>query len=604
MAQIFSDVFHHTAIPINKFNIEVVNLFPQAINAVPRGILVNPNPMAQINQVPNDDTLTCLDLFCGCGGFTLGMQRAGFHVLAAIDFSPDAVATLRANLVEKQHPAIIPVAHALERDLTRFPPEELAELIGTQRLDVIVGGPPCQGFSTARQVDGANHGARIKDDPRRFLYREFLRYVKYFKVRAFVMENVLGIRTAVGGQYFTRVQNEARDLGYRVHAQVEDAWELGVPQKRRRQLIIGIRQDLPGYFLPQIKAAPRAEPRISLGAAICDLPVLRAGGGEDERDYHFARTTEHGSCHAGTTSNYLLNVIEVNRAAKLTNHVARPHSERDLRDFSRLREGENSATAMRDRGVHFEFPYDKSSFKDRYTRQSRSQPCSTIVAHLSKDGLMFIHPTQNRSLTPREAARIQSFPDWFRFPKARTHAFRLIGNAVPPLVGEAVGLQVKEFLATSYRIEGEASQTARPTIRLAVMSPNSVPSATTRADAAARLEYLANLSGYALRAIPNQAFLQGWRTLLALFPNLHPDNARDHGNNIEEVPVNPLGLPHFERTLTRRYTRSGWPVALASIGREALRRHARKQITLEQLYCIEGQGGSLMCESMSRVSAH
>ena len=90
-------------------------------------------------------------------------------------------------------------------------------------------------------------------------------------------------------------------------------------------------------------------------------------------------------------------------------------------------------------GVVFEFPYDKGSFKDRYTRQSRREACSTIVAHLSKDGLMFIHPTQNRSLTPREAARVQSFPDWFVFPVPRTHQFRIIGNAVPPLVAEVFG---------------------------------------------------------------------------------------------------------------------------------------------------------------------
>jgi DNA (cytosine-5)-methyltransferase 1 len=93
-----------------------------------------------------------------------------------------------------------------------------------------------------------------------------------------------------------------------------------------------------------------------------------------------------------------------------------------------LNEGENSKDAM-ERGVRFEFPYDKETFKDRYTRQHRNEPCSTIVAHLSKDGLMFIHPTQNRTLTPREAARVQSFPDWFEFPIARTHQFRVIGNA-------------------------------------------------------------------------------------------------------------------------------------------------------------------------------
>ena len=101
---------------------------------------------------------------------------------------------------------------------------------------------------------------------------------------------------------------------------------------------------------------------------------------------------------------------------------------------------------MRERGIEFEFPYDKTSFKDRYTRQSRWHPCSTIVAHLSKDGLMFIHPTQNRSLTAREAARVQGFPDWFCFPESRTQAYQLIGNAVPPLVAEAVGLAVRDFL--------------------------------------------------------------------------------------------------------------------------------------------------------------
>ncbi|MBK9137477.1 MAG: DNA cytosine methyltransferase [Verrucomicrobia bacterium] len=126
-----------------------------------------------------------------------------------------------------------------------------------------------------------------------------------------------------------------------------------------------------------------------------------------------------------------------------------PTAKRDLGDFARLKEGENSAVAMRERGVKFAFPYEKTKFRDRYTRQCRWQPCSTIVAHLSKDGLMFIHPTQNRSLTPREAARVQSFPDWFRFPAARTHAFRLIGNAVPPRVKALPPRNSKEMLLSS-----------------------------------------------------------------------------------------------------------------------------------------------------------
>ena len=538
--------------------------------------------------------LSFIDLFCGCGGFTIGMLRSGFRCLAAIDFNKEAVETLRANLSETPHPDWEPPKHALERDLTKYPPSELAELIGVNRVDVIVGGPPCQGFSTARQVDGANHGARLKEDPRRHLYREFLQYVGFFQPKVFVMENVLGLRSAAGGQYFTRVQKEARDHGYRVHAQIEDAWGLGVPQKRRRQLIIGVRLDQSGYFLPELKPAPRARPRTWLGTAIGDLPILRAGGGNDERDYDRSRRTEHMQQVGSAARDYLFKVLEIGRARKLTNHVARPHSERDLRDFARLKEGENSATAIRDRGVEFEFPYDKSSFKDRYTRQSRCRPCSTIVAHLSKDGLMFIHPTQNRSITPREAARIQSFPDWFRFPKARTHAFRLIGNAVPPLIGEAVGLAVKDFLAAcSSRLEESLFGGRNPKREGRDNSESVFAAVLTKEEAARHLERLAGLDRRSLRLLATADFLRGWHALLYLFPGLHPDNALDHGDGIEDVPTEQLGLPGFERQLDRRHARSGWPVALELLGREAWRRYQGAEISDEAFYCVEAQQASL-----------
>ncbi len=536
--------------------------------------------------------LTFVDLFCGCGGFTLGMQRAGFDCLAALDFNPEAIATLRQNLPT--------IPHVLERDLIQFAPAQLFELIKTKSVDVIVGGPPCQGFSTARQVDGANHGERLKEDPRRLLYREFLRYVDFFQPRLFVMENVLGIRTAAGGAYFTAVQKEARELGrahgkfgYRVHSQIEDAWELGVPQKRRRQLIIGVRNDLPGYFLPTLKPAPRAEPRTWLGAAIGDLPILRAGGGEDEREYDFERRDKHLRDGGDTAKNYLFKVLEIDKATKLTNHVARPHNERDLRDFALIKEGENSAIAMRDRGIEFEFPYDKSSFKDRYTRQSRWHPCSTIVAHLSKDGLMFIHPTQNRSLTPREAARIQSFPDWFRFPEARTHSFRLIGNAVPPLIGEAVGLAVKNFLkcCSSRR---EETQTDRHRLQINLRKNQSLlTSAATRTSAALELQKIARLDRRAMHALPKDEFLSGWRALLFLFPGLHPDNARGHGKDEEEWDADELLISRLGNDTGRRFVRTGWPVSLELIGREAWRRHDAQQLTDDELYCSESQRAGL-----------
>ncbi|MEK7686748.1 MAG: DNA cytosine methyltransferase [Verrucomicrobiota bacterium] len=560
--------------------------------------------------------LTYLDLFCGCGGFSLGMARAGFRCLAAIDSDPHAVSAYRTNLPE--------VAHVLEKDLTRFHPQDLEALLGAQRVDVIVGGPPCQGFSKVRQRDGSNSGPRMVHDHRRHLYRELLRYVEHFQPKVFVMENVLGIRVAAGGEYLTRVQKEARALGYRVHGQVENAYELGVPQKRQRQLFIGTRLDIPHYFPGELKPAPRArcetgrqpasdpglharravsggwtpsslagqDAQPTLWEAIGDLPPLETGQGENECEYDLERRQAHIQTFG---RRFLFDVLEIERAVKLTAHCARPHSDRDLRDFALLREGESSAVAMR-RGVVFEFPYDKENFKDRYTRQSRYGPCSTIVAHLSKDGLMFIHPTQNRSLTPREAARVQTFPDWFRFPELRTRAYRLIGNAVPPLVAEAVGLAVKEFLTNTCRSRREEAQTEMRNAECGMRNENQsllTSAPTSRHTAARELERLARLDRRALRALPREEFLQGWHALLFLFPGLHPDNALDHGDDIEEIPTEQLGLPGFERQLDRRHTRSGWPVALELIGREAWRRYERGELPDDEFYCVAAQRAGL-----------
>lgn len=524
---------------------------------------------------------TFIDLFCGCGGFTLGMQRAGFDCLAAIDFNAQAVDALRTNLKE--------VSHVLKKDLTEFSPEELSTLIGTDRVDVIVGGPPCQGFSTARQRDGSNHGTeRLKEDSRRHLFREFLRHVDYFQPRVFVIENVLGLRSAAGGQYFTAVQHESRILGkdkggpgYRVHSQIEHGVKLGVPQKRRRQLIVGVRADLPGYFPTDLKRPTRAPAGAMLGDAIGDLPVLAAGSGQHSATYDLTRRTVQflGGTRDVIRRRYLINVAETGRSTAIMNHVARPHSARDLGDFLRLPEGCSSAELMR-KGVKFDFPYDKTSFKDRYTRQHRNRPCSTIVAHLSKDGLMFIHPTQNRSLTPREAARVQTFPDWFVFPEPRTHAFRLIGNAVPPLVSEAVGDAVRSFLHPQ-RPTDEIRASARHSA-----SPDLPANAT---QAAARLHVLMHCGCRQLRVLDCDTFIKGWHALLWLFPGLHPDNALDHGAEMLDWPDAETVLPGIEPARRQVHMRSGWPVALVLIGEEAWRRRSAADLSDEQFYNKDAQ---------------
>ena len=527
---------------------------------------------------------TFIDLFCGCGGFSLGLERAGLRCLAAIDFNKEAVAVFRTNF------PLLGVDRVRQEDLTNFDPNRLAELIGTTSVDVITGGPPCQGFSTARQRDGANHGTRrFVDDKRRHLYRDYLRYVGFFRPRIFIMENVLGIRSAAGGEYFTRVQHEARLLGYRVAAQTVDAFTLGVPQKRRRQLIIGVRADLPGFFPALVAPAPRAVINTTLRAAIGDLPPLSAGGGSERSKYNLGQRLRHLATSGDAGRNYLFNVLEVERAEVLTAHRARPHSERDLRDFLLLREGENSAEAMR-RGTTFEFPYDKSSFKDRYTRQSRCEPCSTIVAHLSKDGLMFVHPTQNRSLTPREAARIQSFPDWFDFPVARTHQFRLIGNAVPPLVSEAVGFEIRRFL----QHRTMSTETTRRSVRSQASTSRLLP--RTAAEATEYLEQTATLSVRDLQLLERRRFLQLWFAVFYLLPDLHPANAVDHGERsssfgLQQVSSTNLGL---------RFHRSGWPVHLERLGREGWRRFRAGALSHREFYCAHAQIHGIRQRSLDR----
>lgn len=514
---------------------------------------------------------TFIDLFCGCGGFSLGMKNAEFECLAALDFNHEAIEVFKANFPE--------VTHALEKDLTQFTPQELEKLIGSREVDVIVGGPPCQGFSQARQRDGSNHGDRIIDDPRRQLFLRFLAFVKHFKPKVFVMENVLGIRSASGGEYFTRVQAEGRKLGYRVVPREEHAAKLGVPQNRKRQLFIGIRLDVPGYLANELKPAKRAAspPEVTLGQAIMDLPVLGAADGAQEMDYDQARRTHHTG---GNNHHFIHRVLEVSRADKLTAHESRPHSARDLRDFAKLREGENCKHAILKRGVTFEFPYNKETFKDRYTRQHRDRPCSTIVAHMSKDGLMFIHPTQLRSLTPREAARVQTFPDWFQFPVTRTHQFRVIGNAVPPLVGEAVGEAVAQLLESAASI---AKGSCKVIPFKAAPIDASIPSSQEHA-----LEWLSTIAlqtRHQLRKADDATFLRGWHALLYLYPDLHPDNAIDHGQT-KEIGEAHL-LEHLD--LSERYSRSGWPVALELIGREAWRRYEGGSISEDDFYCVEAQ---------------
>jgi DNA (cytosine-5)-methyltransferase 1 len=235
-----------------------------------------------------------------------------------------------------------------------------------------------------------------------------------------------------------------------------------------------------------------------------------------------------------------------------------------------MREGETGAKALL-RNETLEAPYDRTTFKDRYTKQHRDRLCSTIVAHLSKDGLNFIHPTQNRSLTPREAARIQSFPDTFLFPVSRTQQFTLIGNAVPPLLGKAVGLGISAWLeqvgqsAFDYDVQPIDFQQAIKWMTQLVTNYKNGNLATT----------------------PQEVFIKGWKGICFLFYDLHPDSIVENGKTIISDPQNAdsNNIRPANEYSWPIYEKSGWPVKLVPYAREARKRYLQNKIKYDDYYC-------------------
>jgi DNA (cytosine-5)-methyltransferase 1 len=318
----------------------------------------------------------------------------------------------------------------------------------TGNVDVVVGGPPCQGFSRVGIPKIKHHRIKVEGkkrvyDPRRTLYKEFVRVVRSLRPQFFVMENVPTILSFREGALARDILNEFKALGYNTEARVLNAAEYGVPQIRRRAFFIGNRVGVTNPFPKRTHTDPAANPQLTLDDAhglekyvtlydsISDLPSLSPGEGSDEIAY----PSEH------SLTSYQKWAREGSPA--LYNHVARNHSGRDRELFRMLREGQK----MSDLPPKLR-PYRADIFADKIKKQSWMRPSSAVLAHMQKDGLMYVHPdgTQARTFTPREAARIQSFPDWFRFCGPMTQQFKQIGNAVPPLLARRIAEAIRPML--------------------------------------------------------------------------------------------------------------------------------------------------------------
>lgn len=379
---------------------------------------------------PEANPTSLIDLFAGGGGLSLGLTQAGMRLKLAVEMDQWAADTIYLN-----HPEA-PRGVVSLHDVTKLA-SDADELAKYRHVDVVAGGPPCQPFSMARRHSGAD---RI--DTRRYLFRAFLEVASKVEPRVLIMENVPGILNAAGGRILKALENEFAEAGFLLGHKLLSASSYGVPQNRSRVFFIGVhkkRNAGPARLLQAILTlldnGKHHGPIVTSAQALNGVPRKPANGG----GLVVRRTSR------GRRTRYARTLQRPERV--LYNHETRPHNPRDIQIFDELGWGETAREleARKPKTI----PYQLESFGDKYRRIHPNRPAPTIPAHLRRDANSFVHPFVPRGITPREAARFQSFPDDYVFLGGLGPSFVQIGNAVPPLLAKAVGSAVVRALRES-----------------------------------------------------------------------------------------------------------------------------------------------------------
>jgi DNA (cytosine-5)-methyltransferase 1 len=365
--------------------------------------------------------ITTVDLFCGAGGFSEGFSKTGdFETILAVDFDKQATETFKHN-----HPET-PVICA---DVSNLTEDELLSLTQNRKVQVVIGGPPCQGFSLA--------GRRLQDDPKNQLFKEYVRIVDILKPDVFVFENVVGLVSMQGGLVLEAICSEFSRIGYEISHSILNSADFGVPQARPRFILIGSRHSqrigmpVPTHDSLNSKSMELfrgvLKPHISVKDALSNLPSIGQGEGEEITDNSKYNTEfqklMRGNRHPGC----------------LFNHRATRHSERIVERYSHMPQG----------GGIKSLPEHLRTKKNNVFRLNEKVPSRTITCNFRTD---IIHPWMPRGLTTREAARLQSFDDDYQFFGNLTRKAKYltqddqVGNAVPPLLAKAIANHIKDFL--------------------------------------------------------------------------------------------------------------------------------------------------------------
>ncbi len=393
-----------------------------------------------------DRTYSFIDLFAGCGGLSEGFYRQGYRALLHLELEDVFCETLKTRMRHYGYSEEEVENAVLCADITSDGVIEEIDKRVKEPVDLIIGGPPCQAFSS---VGRAQSPDSMNSDPRNYLFENYLEILNHVKPKMFIFENVKGILSAhpKGVKIFDiiiREMSKTYNIVNDPNTILLNAADYGVPQIRERVILIGVRKDIDYIDVRDVYSHIQKTNSdrdtdlpdyVTVGDAILDLPKLNPGEGEEKQIITSA-----------ITNDYLLKIRSSDNT--VYNHVARNHNNSDRERYRILSEHKNwqlkDLQGVRPDLVH----HDPKHFGNRYTVQEADKPGKTVVAHLYKDGNLFIHPDpeQARTFTVREAARIQSFPDDFFFEGSRTDQFKQVGNAVPPLMAEAFAKTLRKYL--------------------------------------------------------------------------------------------------------------------------------------------------------------
>lgn len=370
---------------------------------------------------------TMIDLFAGCGGLSLGLEHAGFKVVFANEINPICANTYKLNIdIDENSVRVCDIDDLLKEIET--------ENIKFGDIDLVSGGPPCQGFSMANRQ-------RIIDDPRNILYKSYLKFLEIVAPKFFIMENVKGMANKIDEIFddFHRVLGDEYDISYRVL----NAKNYGIPQNRERLFIIGNRINVNSDNIFKNIENGKYDSYV-LKDAISDLPPLGINRFKNKTSIENDEVGYAERTYVYPTSEYYNYINNGKHIGCVYNHKNRYNNQRDINIYTLLPQGANSLHES----ISDIMPYKSRNhiFKDKYYKLKMDEVCKTITSHMKFDCNMYIHPTQPRGLSAREAARIQSFPDDFIFTGPQNSWYLQIGNAVPVKLAEVIGGEIIKWL--------------------------------------------------------------------------------------------------------------------------------------------------------------